>query len=158
MPLHDKWFVCVYVQMYVGSLHVLRVTTGWAHNLQTLEITSYENGKMGECIGKTAMWYCMSCMNEWMCVGVCVCPCVFFTHPNCQGCLWRSTWGWHQCLDRREVSACHSPPDLLCPREPTPPDMHTLWVERAARRTKECGEKGNEKDKRKKKRKKRKRS
>lgn len=50
-----------------------------------------------------------------------VCRC---TYPSCRGCLWRSTWEWRQCLDRKEVSACHSPPDPLCPREPTPPDGH----------------------------------
>lgn len=77
------------------------VTTGWTHHLHAPEITSNENGKTGEC-------------------GICV----VCTHPSCQDCLWRSTWEWHQCLDRREVSACHSPPDPLCPREPTPPDTH----------------------------------
>lgn len=61
--------------------------------------------------------------------------CLLCTHPSCQGCLWRNTWGWRQCLDRREVSVCHSPPDLLCPKEPTPPDQH--WEKRRQRRTKD---------------------
>lgn len=137
MPVHDKWLfsvcVSVYVQMYTVPLQVvIRVTTGWTHNLQTPEITSYENGKMGEGIGKTAMWL----RHAWMCVCVCLSVCVFCTYPSCQGCLWRSTWGWRQCLDRREVWACHSLPDPQCPREPTPPDTCIV------------GGEGSEKDKR----------
>lgn len=42
-------------------------------------------------------------------------------HPDCQGCRWRSTWGWRRCLGRREASAGRSPPDPLCPTEPVPP-------------------------------------
>ncbi len=43
------------------------------------------------------------------------------SHPNCQGCRWRNTWGWRLCLDRTEASVGRSPPDPLCPREPAPP-------------------------------------
>ena len=66
------WLVSVCVGMYdqIWAVPLQVVTTGWTHHLHTPEITSNENGKTGE-------------------FGICM----VFTHPSCQGCLWRSTWG-----------------------------------------------------------------
>lgn len=82
-------------------------------------------------------------MSWWNVCG-CRSSCALCTHPSCRGCLWRSTWGWRQCLDRKEVSACHSPPDPLCPREPTPPDGQMKCGQREEHYDEKCnrGKKG----------------
>lgn len=66
------------------------------------------------------------------------CPQSFCTHlpastyRDCQGCRWRSTWGWHQCLDRRAGAVCRSLLALLYPRELALPAMkvnkHINWM------------------------------
>lgn len=103
-----EWHICL--SMFVGA-QMPAVPT---QNLKT----PYENGKIGWVFRRDK---------------AVVCPCVVCTHPSCQGCLWKSTWEWRQCLDKRGVSACRSPPDQLCPTEPTPPENTWTYTFRACR-------------------------
>lgn len=85
------------------------------------------------------------------CRSCATCKCVLCSHLSCRGCLWRSTWGWRQCLDKREVSACHNPPDLQYPTGPAPPNRYIIVVRKSvekdkgglANSTKKCEENMN---------------